>query len=93
MCTLTLASCGTPQENLKEMQDMKPLCEAQGKEVQFDAIGVWQVYCIENKVQVCINKYIASIRSKYDNPDTVSNLSDSSFSEAVKTCNEVFGKK
>lgn len=40
MCTLTLASCGTPQENLKEMQDMKPLCEAQGKEVQFDAIGV-----------------------------------------------------
>jgi hypothetical protein len=40
MCTLTLASCGTPQENLKEMQDMKPLCEAQGKEVQFDDIGV-----------------------------------------------------
>lgn len=41
----------------------------------------------------CIRKYNESIENKYNNPDTVSDLREDNFSNAVKTCNEVFGKK
>lgn len=42
---------------------------------------------------VCIRGYTTWIDEKYNNPDTVSNLSEDNYSQVVKTCKEVFGNK
>lgn len=82
----------TPQQRLDNLNAMKPVCDAQDKQTLINE-GTWEAYCsYNNLVQDCIDKYIDSIDEKYNNPDTVSQLQDSNFSEAVKTCNEVFGK-
>lgn len=44
-------------------------------------------------VMVCIREYTTWIDEKYNNPDTVSNLSEDNYSQVVKTCKEVFGNK
>ena len=47
----------------------------------------------EDKVMDCIREYTNSIDEKYNNPDTVSNLTEDNYSQVVKTCNEIFGNK
>ena len=96
LLAILLVSCGaTPEEQLKKIQELKPVCEAVWKEVYIDYN--WNINCTTKdtttEVDRCIDKYIDSIDEKYNNPDIVSNLADSNFSEAVKTCNEVFVKK
>lgn len=92
-----LVSCGkSPEEITVEFNKWKPICDMQNKQTLVGEL--WGAYCGINygenyQIEKCIGKYVDSIDEKYNNPDTVSNLKDSSFSDAVKTCNEVFGNK
>ena len=86
-----LVSC---TQSSQDIQDIKTKCEVIWWQLVTNDFG--RVFCssyMESPVQKCISKYVSTIDEKYNNPDTVSNLADSNFSEAVKTCNEVFGKK
>lgn len=94
LLAILLVSCASPQEKLDNLNAMKPVCDAQKRQT-FVNHNTWEAYCssYSNPVQDCIDKYVDSIDEKYNNPDTVSQLQDSNFSEAVKTCKEVFGNK
>lgn len=93
LLAILLVSCSsTPEERLVNFNAMKPVCDAQNRETAVDSTWAYCSSYKDNTVSACIDKYIESIDEKYNNPDTVSQLQDSNFSEAVKTCNEVFGK-
>lgn len=93
LLAILLVSCASPQEKLDNFNAMKPVCDAQNRQT-FVNETTWEAYCsYSDPVQYCIDKYVNSIDEKYNNPDTVSGLQDSNFSEAVRTCNEVFGNK
>lgn len=92
---ILLVSCSWPTD--AEYAEQKKMCDINNEELYVYTWGFGSplLGCKkkEEKVMDCIRKYNESIENKYNNPDTVSDLREDNFSNAVKTCNEVFGKK
>ena len=88
-----LTSCWmTQQEKLQKIKDCKELWLGNRYDGFYDEIQC-SGYPDEDKVITCIQEYTNGIDEKYNNPDTVSNLREDNYSQVVKTCNEIFGKK
>lgn len=79
----------------EEREEFRAMCEMNGQVMRIDMNGNKRLYCStpENPVFDCIDKYVDSVDEKYNNPDTVSGLSEDGYSTVVKTCKETFGKK
>lgn len=89
--TLALTSCSSPPTK-EEVVKQKEICDISN----MNTISNWMsVFCSyrTDPVMVCIRGYTTWIDEKYNNPDTVSNLSEDNYSQVVKTCKEVFGNK
>lgn len=88
-----LVSCSAPTD--EEIAKQKRICDINGQVVHIWDSPSYNLWCQskDNEVMECIRKYNTSIENKYNNPDTVSDLREDNYSNVVKTCNEVFGKK
>ena len=90
---LLITSCSsiemTQEQKLNKIKECKELWV--NYYVYEDKVQCWTY--IENKVMDCIKEYTNSLDEKYNNPDTVSNLTEDNYSQVVKTCNEIFGNK
>lgn len=94
-----LASCSLPTD--EEIAAKNKICDLNGQDVYvYDnfPLGGYNVGCkyrkeITNPVMDCIREYTSGIDEKYNNPDTVSNLREDTYSNVVKACDETFGKK
>lgn len=88
-----VASCSPPTD--AEIAEQKKLCDLQGQDIAISSSPHYDMWCRyrTDPVFECIQRYNDGIDEKYNNPDTVSNLSEEDYSQVVKTCNEVFGKK
>lgn len=90
---ILLTSCGrmTPQE----IEEWKKYCESAWQEFVLleGPSDSYKCNHKQDKVMVCIKEYTNWLYEKYNNPDTVSNLKEENYSQAVKTCNEIFGNK
>lgn len=78
----------------EKLASMKLNCESNGQMLYVDSRGV-QAYCKEkpDEVKECIRLWVESVDEKYNNPDTVSNLHDTSYADVVKQCEETFGSR
>ena len=92
---LFLASCGmTNQEKIDNMN----LCKKSWYK-HYTTLFTKEIACStmeiveDNTVMKCIREYTNWIDEKYNNPDHVQNLREDKYSNVVKVCNEIFGKK
>ncbi len=77
----------------EEIEAQEKICE-----INWRAVYIYSDYTFtcrhkETPIMDCIKEYTEWLDQKYNNPDHVTNLREDTYSEVVKTCNEVFWEK
>lgn len=87
-----LVSCGAPPTDA-EIETQQKICTLNNQDIWITEAPSYKMYCKKkiNPVMDCIEEYTNGLDEKYNNPDTVSNLSEDNFSQVAYTCNNIFG--